>query len=86
MQYKISLLIISFFAFQFCTNAQNWQRQEEGFGNLPESIQVFKSTDSIEGLPNIAYYVKVNIRDKKLKISTDTTDGRRLTPLRRQSS
>jgi exopolysaccharide biosynthesis protein len=57
-----------------------WKNVTSEFGPLPTSIQVFKSTDTIGGKPNIAYYVIADLKDKKLSFDTDTTLNRRLTP------
>lgn len=58
-----------------------WINVDTAFGQLPASVQVFKTTDSLDGKPFIAYYVKAKLKDKKLDFTTDTTLGRRLTPL-----
>ncbi|MCR6720712.1 MAG: phosphodiester glycosidase family protein [Chitinophagaceae bacterium] len=57
-----------------------WQRVDSLFGELPASVQVYRSYDSVAGEPGIAYYLKANLRDRDLIFTTDTTDGRRLTP------
>lgn len=65
---------------RFSAAQVRWQRVDSLFGELPASIQVYRSTDSIGGEPGIAYYLKANLRDRNLVFTTDTTDGRRLTP------
>jgi len=47
---------------------------------LPASVHVYKSTDSLDGKPNIMYYMIAGLKDKNLKFTTDTTFRRRLTP------
>ncbi len=58
-----------------------WVNVSADYVPLPASVQVFKTTDSLDGKPFIAYYVKAKLKDKKLDFTTDTTLGRRLTPL-----
>jgi exopolysaccharide biosynthesis protein len=50
------------------------------FQPLPSSVHVFYSNDSLDGKPNIAYYVIADLKDKKLDFTADTSSGRRLTP------
>lgn len=57
-----------------------WQQVDSLFGELPHSVHVYRSYDSVAGEPGIAYYLKADLRDRELIFTTDTTDGRRLTP------
>ena len=50
------------------------------YGPLPSSIHVYKTTDSLDGSPNVAYYLEADLNDKNLEFTTDTTFQRRLTP------
>jgi hypothetical protein len=73
-----SLLIINSAAL----NAQlKWTNVDSLYQPLPSSVHVFKSTDTIDGKPNIAYYVVADLKDKKLLFDADTTLNRRFTPL-----
>jgi hypothetical protein len=58
-----------------------WVNVDTAFGPLPANVHVFKTTDSLEGKPCIAYYVKAKLKDRNLDFITDTTLGRRLTPM-----
>ncbi|RYZ25841.1 MAG: hypothetical protein EOP49_44125, partial [Sphingobacteriales bacterium] len=58
-----------------------WTLADSLFGALPASIHVYRSTDLLDGKPNIAYYIIADLSDKNLEFSTDTTLNRRLTPL-----
>ena len=58
-----------------------WVNVDADYAPLPSSVQVFKTTDSLDGKPFIAYYVKAKLKDKKLDFTVDTTLGRRSTPL-----
>lgn len=73
------LLIFPTFTVQAQKTIQ-WQDVSSAYGDLPKSVQVFKTTDSIDGKPNITYYVKAALKDKNLLFTTDTTYQRRLTP------
>lgn len=58
-----------------------WVNVDTEFSPLPSTMQVFKTNDSLDGKPFIAYYVKAKLKDKELDFTTDTTLNRRLTPL-----
>ena len=57
-----------------------WVNVDSLYQPLPSSVHVFKTTDSLDGKPNIAYYVIADLKDKKLLFDADTTLNRRLTP------
>jgi exopolysaccharide biosynthesis protein len=59
-----------------------WNNLDSLYQPLPASIHVYKSTDSIDGRPNIMYYAMADVNDKNLKFTADTTNKRRLTPTR----
>jgi hypothetical protein len=72
-----SLLIINSIA----VNAQiKWVNVDSLYQPLPASVHIFKSTDTLNGKPNIAFYVIAGLKDKKLLFDADTTLGRRFTP------
>jgi exopolysaccharide biosynthesis protein len=72
-----SLLIIN----SIGASAQlKWINVDSLYQPLPASVHVFNTTDSLEGKPNIAYYVIADLKDKKLLFDADTTLNRRLTP------
>lgn len=65
----------------FQSQAQvKWVNVDSLFGPLPASVHIYKTTDQIDGKPNIAYYVEADMKDKKLDFTADTTNKRRLTP------
>lgn len=66
---------------RFPVNAQlRWINMDSAFDYLPSSVHVYKTTDSLDGKPNIAWYMEAEIGDKNLEFTTDTTLKRRLTP------
>ena len=65
----------------FCVDAQaKWINLDSLYQPLPFSFHIYKSTDSLDGKPNVMYYAVADIKDKNLKFTTDTTYKRRLTP------
>jgi hypothetical protein len=57
-----------------------WKNVDSLFEPLPSSVHVFYSNHSLDGKPNIAYYVIADMKDRKLDFTVDTSLGRRLTP------
>ncbi len=75
------LLLAVYFSIPLNLSAQvNWINVSANYAPLPSSVQVFKTTDSLDGKPFIAFYVKAKLKDRKLDFTVDTTLGRRLTP------
>lgn len=76
-QYLSLLLCLPLFA-----GAQklHWQNVDSLYGPLPPSVHVFRTTDPIDGKPNIAYYVVADLKDRSLDFTSDTSKDRRLTP------
>lgn len=74
-------LIVAVVFFSLNLNAQvNWLNVDIDFSPLPKGFHVFKTIDSLDGKPFIAYYAIADIKNKKLQFTTDTTYKRRLTP------
>ena len=62
-------------------NAQtNWVIVDSLYQPLPTSMKVYKSTTPLNQKPFIAYAVVVNLQDKTLDFTADTSYKRRLTP------
>jgi hypothetical protein len=57
-----------------------WTNVDSLYQPLPPSAHVYKTTELLDGKPNIAYYFEADYKDKKLLFEADTTSGRRLTP------
>ena len=58
----------------------HWQNVDSAFGPLPPSMHVFRTADSLDGRPNIAYYVSASLEDKTLQFTAQVGYGKRLTP------
>ncbi len=57
-----------------------WTSMDSAFTGLPASVAVYRSTDTVNGRPSIAWCVIADLKDKRLDFTTDTAFGRRLTP------
>ena len=57
-----------------------WINVDSLYQPLPSTVHVFKTTDTLDGKPSIAYYVIADLKDKKLLFEADTTLNRRFTP------
>ena len=65
------------------TNAKaqtKWNNIDNAYSPLPASFHVFKSTDSVNGKPNMMYYAIADLKDTSLHFTADTSMDRRLTP------
>lgn len=76
-------IIILFFLLQKLPVAAQvkWINVDRDFSPLPKNFHIFKTTDSLNGKPFIAYYAEAELGDKHLQFTTDSTYKRRLTPL-----
>lgn len=57
-----------------------WKEVDADFGPLPASIHVYRTDDSLDGRPSIAYYVSASLKDKSLLFTTQIGYGKRLRP------
>jgi hypothetical protein len=78
---KVRFLLVFIFIYSTGNSQLSWTPVDSLFGSLPSSIRVFKSTDSLEEKPNIAFYISADVKDKDLSFTSDTALNRRLTPL-----
>ena len=58
----------------------HWQNRDVDFAPLPLNFHVYSTTDSIDGKPNIAYYVDVLLKEPSISFTTQTGNGKRFTP------
>jgi hypothetical protein len=58
----------------------HWTSVDSDFGPLPSSMHVYRTEDSLQGRPSIAYYVSVPLKDKALLFTTQIGYGKRFTP------
>ena len=57
-----------------------WVNADADFGPLPAGVHVYKTNDSLDGKPNIAFYVEAELKNRQLNFTDDTTYKRRFTP------
>src|SRR6185312_13269123 len=72
----VFLLTVSFSSI----GQMHWKNLDSFYQPLPSSVHIYKSTDSIDGRPDVVYYVIAALKDKRLNFTADTTYKRRLTP------
>src|SRR5205085_2842854 len=78
---RISFLLSAFLFFAQLSFAQlRWIKVDSLYQPLPSSVHVYRTMDSLDGKPNIAYYVEAGLKDKKLDFTSDTGSNRRLKP------
>lgn len=78
--FRYTIFLVLLFAGQAGVGQVSWTSVDSVFGPLPPSVQVFKTTDSLEGKPNIAFYLVADLKDKDLYFTVDSSLNRRLTP------
>ncbi len=62
------------------TSQIRWHNVDSLYSPLPSSVHVFYTNDSINGKPNIAYYVSAELKDKHLDFAAQVGNGKRFTP------
>ncbi len=72
------LMMVPFFA----VAQMKWVNVDSAFLPLPKTFHVYKTSDSLDGKPFIAYYAEASLNDKSLEFTADTSKDRRLTPLK----
>lgn len=77
---KFLLFIVACIVFNTSDGQVKWVNVDTSFGKLPKGFHVYKTTDSLDKKPFVAYYTIADLKDKKLHFSVDTSSGRRLTP------
>jgi hypothetical protein len=63
-----------------CPAQLHWRRVDSAFGPLPSSIHVYRSADSLDGFPSLAYYVSARLKDRAIQFTAATGQGKRFTP------
>lgn len=80
MSKKIYFLLVHVILISGLQAQIKWINVDSLFQPLPSSVHVYKTTDFLDGKSNIAYYVSVDLNDKKLDLSTAVGNGKRYTP------
>ncbi len=75
------LLLCSGILFFQLVNAQvKWLNVDSLYQPLAGGVHVFRTSDPVEGKPNIAFFVRIPLKDKSVVFDADTTHRRRITP------
>lgn len=56
-----------------------WKKVNAEFGYLPNSINIYRTTDSLDGSPFIAYYIEAKLKDRNIEFTTQVGKGKRFT-------
>ena len=75
-----SIFSICFFCFLFSFSSAQLRWIPVPQDGLPSSLKLFKTTDSLNGRPFIAYYLVANLKNKNLEFTTQVGNGERFTP------
>jgi hypothetical protein len=62
------------------TERWHWTAVDSAYGPLPSSMHVYRTVDSLQGRPSIAYYVSAPLKDKSLVFTDQVGYGKRYTP------
>ena len=81
MMQKIVFILIIVLQHLLVTAQVKWINVDSSFDHLPTNFHVYKTTDSLDGKPFMAYYAEADLKDRHLLFTTDSTCKRRLTPL-----
>ncbi|BDQ10973.1 phosphodiester glycosidase family protein [Sediminibacterium sp. TEGAF015] len=74
-------VFLLFFLIPFAGTAQyKWIQADTTFGPLPKGVQLFYSTDSLDGKPNKVFFCKIPITNRQLLFSIKVGNGKRYTP------
>jgi exopolysaccharide biosynthesis protein len=57
-----------------------WTQVDSFSRDLPSSVKVYYTNDSLDGKPFIAYYVEADLKDRSLHFTTQVGNGQRFTP------
>ena len=76
---KQTLLLITLLPL-LLTAQVRWKNVDSLYTPLPPTVHVFYTNDSIDGKPNIAYYLSAQLKDKNIDFATQIGKGKRFTP------
>lgn len=77
---RITLFCIVICFSSVCQAQLRWQASAKHNDSLPASIRVYETTDSLDGRPFRAFYLKASASDKSLSFESRTGNGKRYTP------
>ncbi len=78
---RIFFIVILFLTHFFTAHCQlKWLAVDSVNNQLPNGVKLYYTNDSLDGKPNIAYYIEADLKAEHLIFDVDTTLNRRLTP------
>lgn len=77
---SVVLFASSLISCSICNGQLIWTNVDFAYAPLPKGFHVYKTTDPLDGNPNIAYYAIADLENKHLNFTVDTTYRRRITP------
>jgi hypothetical protein len=80
MPKPVTLCLLLLLSVRICLAQLHWHRVDSSYGPLPGSIHIYRSADSLEGFPSIAYYISARLKDKSVQFTAATGQGKRFTP------
>ena len=80
MPKPVVLCLLCLLSARLCLGQLHWRRVDSLYRPLPGSVHVYRSADSLEDLPSVAYYVSARLKDKGLQYTAATGQGKRFTP------
>lgn len=57
-----------------------WKKVNNLYPSLSEGLNIYESSDSIDGKPNRSFYIEADLKNKNLHFTTRTLQGKRQTP------
>jgi hypothetical protein len=81
MSYRLRAVTSILFLPLVSLSQLHWHKVDSLYSVLPASLHIYKTTDSFNGRPFIAYYASAKLKDKKLLFTTQVGNGYRYTPL-----
>lgn len=80
MPKPVAFCLFCLLSSRLCLAQIHWQRVDSAYRPLPSSMHVYRSTDSLDGFPSVAYCVSIRLKDKGLQFTATTGQGKRFTP------
>ncbi len=77
---RMTLLCMTAGFSSICQAQLHWHPSAKHNDSLPASIRVYETTDSLDGHPFRAFYLKASASDKSISIESRTGNGKRYTP------
>ena len=75
----VKLLTVLFIPL-LCHAQIHWQNVDTLYGELPSSVHLYRTRDSLDGHPFVAYYLSARLKDRNLVFTSQTGNGQRYTP------